>query len=375
MINCKLFYDILIKKKIDFFAGVPDSLLKNICSYITDNAPKERHITAVNEGGAVALASGHYLATGNPALVYMQNSGLGNSVNPLISLTDPEVYGIPMLLLIGWRGMPGIKDEPQHMKQGKITLGMLETMGVPYRTLSKTESDVEGVVDEMLKKSIKLSRPVAIVVEKGTFEDYKLQSLQETIFEMSREEAVQLIASELGDQGIIVSTTGKCSRELYEYRDSTDGNHDQDFLTVGSMGHASSIAMGIATNKSDRQVLCLDGDGAALMHLGAMSIIGTSGLKNYKHILMNNGSHESVGGQATVGYDVAFDNIARNCGYKKVWSVKTKDELLKVLPQLISADGPVFLEVKIKKGARADLGRPAVGPAENKKLLMEYLKK
>ncbi|MDP8207854.1 MAG: phosphonopyruvate decarboxylase [Candidatus Electryonea clarkiae] len=374
MIECSVFYNHLTDRNIDFYTGVPDSLLKNICSYISDHTSEDRHITAANEGGAIALASGHYLATGNPALVYMQNSGLGNSVNPLISLADPEVYGIPMLLLIGWRGMPNVKDEPQHVKQGKVTLGMLEVMGIPYRVLSKSDSEFCAIVDELLQESLSLRRPVALVVEKGTFDDYSLQNIPDSSFSMSREEAVKLVANELGEEDIIVSTTGKCSRELYEYRDSVDGNHDRDFLTVGSMGHASLIAMGIALDKPSRLVICMDGDGAALMHLGAMSTIGTSGLKNYKHIILNNGSHESVGGQPTAGYDVSFCEIASGCGYKETWSVETYDELHKIMPKLKSCEGPVLLEIKVKNGSRADLGRPSIGPRENKERFMEHLR-
>ena len=252
MIRPQFFYDTLASTGIDFYAGVPDSLLKNLCAYITDHADESHHIIAANEGGAMGLAAGHYLATGKPACVYMQNSGEGNIINPLASLTDPEVYNIPVLLLIGWRGRPGVHDEPQHVKQGKVTTGLLNTMGINYDVLSKdedkAEKQIEKAIDALKKKNV-----YALVVEKDTFDAYTLQHVEKNDLTMSREEAIQTVAAELGEKDCIVSTTGMISRELFEYRTQMSQGHERDFLTVGSMGHASQIALGIAMEKPDRK--------------------------------------------------------------------------------------------------------------------------
>ena len=366
------FHNLCTKHDIDFFTGVPDSLLKDFCAYITDHVPENQHVIAANEGGAVALAVGHYLATGRYGLVYMQNSGQGNAVNPLTSLADPDVYSIPMILLIGWRGEPGIKDEPQHVKQGKITLNILDTLDIPYRLLPENIEEATQCMEELKTEMFANKRPVALVVKKGTF-DYKLKKTVQDISTFSRENAIQIIAEALGTNDIVVSTTGMISRELYEYREAVDGNHSLDFLTVGSMGHASQIAMGIALAKPDRQVICLDGDGAAIMHMGTLAIIGSRKMENFKHIIINNAAHDSVGGQPTVGGETAFAKIADACGYKVTWVVKTKEELKQRLPQLCSSQGPSLLEVQVGKGARKDLGRPKTTPSENKIIFMKHL--
>jgi len=271
MISCKKFYDYLAKGEIDFFTGVPDSLLKDICAYVSDNAPQKRNIIAANEGNAVALAAGYYLATGKIGLVYMQNSGLGNAVNPLTSLADPEVYSVPMLLLIGWRGEPGVKDEPQHVKMGKVTLNLLETLGMPYRIL---DEDYENKINDAIEYMKNNKAPYALVVKKGVFEEYKLQKKVKTNYELNREGAIKTVVQLLDEMDVVVSTTGKTSRELFELRDSNKQGHEKDFLTVGSMGHSSSIALGIALEKPNRNVYCFDGDGALIMHMGALSTIG-----------------------------------------------------------------------------------------------------
>jgi phosphonopyruvate decarboxylase len=367
------FHNLCTKHGIDFFTGVPDSLLKDFCAYITDHVPENQHVIAANEGGAVALTVGHYLATGRYGLVYMQNSGQGNAVNPLTSLADPDVYSIPMILLIGWRGEPGIKDEPQHVKQGKITLKILDTLDIPYRLLPENIEEATQCMEELKTEMSANKRPVALVVKKGTFDSYKLKKIVQDISTLSRENAIQIIAEALGTNDIVVSTTGMISRELYEYREAVDGSHSSDFLTVGSMGHASQIAMGIALAKPDRQVFCLDGDGAAIMHMGTLAIIGSRKMENFKHIIINNAAHYSVGGQPTVGGETGFAKIADACGYKATWVIKTKEELKQILPRLCSSQGPSLLEVQVGKGARIDLGRPKTTPQENKSAFMDYL--
>jgi len=373
--DCGYFYNILLDFGIEFFTGVPDSLLKDFCAYITDHTNLNNHITAANEGGAVALACGHYLATRKVGLVYMQNSGQGNAVNPLVSLADSEVYSIPMLLLIGWRGEPGLHDEPQHVKQGKITLSLLDTLGVPYSVLPEDSKKIYPCVSKILDIARKQKQPVALIVRKGTFAKYKMQSKIESSQALAREHAIKLVAGSLDELDVVVSTTGKISRELYEYRDNTDHDHSRDFLTVGSMGHCSQIAMGIAIAKPERQIYCFDGDGAVLMHSGSLAIIGSAKLKNFKHIVFNNGCHDSVGGQSTCGFDVSITDIAKACGYSLVLQASTAKEIGEKIAVIKSTQGPAMLEIIVNRGCRADLGRPRSEPTKNKAMFMEFLKK
>ena len=374
MIRPEFFIEALRKKGIDCFAGVPDSLLKNICAYITDHFDAAHNIIAANEGAAVGLAAGHYLATGQPACVYMQNSGEGNIINPLASLTDQEVYNIPVLLLVGWRGRPGVHDEPQHVKQGKVTTGLLNVMGVNYEVLSKEEDKAAKQI-EKAAKALASKEVFALVIEKDTFEDYKLQKVEVNDFTMSREEAIQTVATALGDTDCIVSTTGMISRELFEYRTLMKQGHERDFLTVGSMGHASQIALGIALAQPERRVWCFDGDGAAIMHMGSMAIVANKAPKNYVHVVFNNGAHDSVGGQPTVGLKIDLPRVARAVGYPHTYSVNTKEDLLDVLSEVKKNNNLSLIEVKVKKGNRKDLGRPTTTPIQNKEALMAFLKK
>ncbi len=379
MISPKFFYDTLASKGIDFYAGVPDSLLKNLCAYITDHADAKHNIIAANEGGAMGLAAGHYLATGQIPVVYMQNSGEGNIINPLASLTDKEVYNIPVLLVIGWRGKPGVHDEPQHVKQGKVTTGLLNVMGIDYTVLSKEEDKAEKQIEKAVTYMQQTKECYALVIEKDTFEEYKLSSSVSTLhasLSLSREEAIQTVAAALGEKDVIVSTTGMISRELFEYRAAKNQGHERDFLTVGSMGHASQIALGIALEKPDRRVWCFDGDGASIMHMGSMAIVGSKAPTNYVHVVFNNGAHDSVGGQPTVGLSIDLTAIAKAVGYKHVYSVDNKEELERLLASCIlplTPEGAAFIEVKVKKGNRKDLGRPTTTPIQNKEALMGFL--
>ena len=372
MISPAFFIEKLREQGVVFYAGVPDSLLKNVCAYITDHFDPDHNIIAANEGAAVALAAGHYLATGFAGCVYMQNSGEGNIINPLASLTDKEVYNIPVLLLIGWRGRPGVHDEPQHVKQGKVTTGLLNIMGVNYEVLSKEE---DKAVKQIEKAAVALrnNEVFALVVEKDTFEEYKLQSIEVNSLSLSREDAIRIVAASLDEKDCIVSTTGMISRELFEYRVAANQGHERDFLTVGSMGHASQIALGIALEKKDRRVWCFDGDGASIMHMGSMAIVGDKAPDNYVHVVFNNGAHDSVGGQPTVGLKIDLPGIAKAVGYRHSVSVDNQDDLLTVLSQVKSMDGPILLEIKVRKGNRKDLGRPTTTPIQNKEALMSFL--
>lgn len=366
------FYNILFGNGIDCFCGVPDSLLKNFCAYITDNA--KNHTITANEGNAIGLAAGHYLATGNPACVYMQNSGIGNCINPLLSLTDEEVYNIPVLLLIGWRGEPDKKDEPQHIKQGKVTGKLLDVMGIKYEILPENFEQAKPIIQEAFQYMKETLKPFAFIIKKGLFEEYKLINKTTTSYTLAREDAIETVIKYLNETDIIVSTTGHISREVYETRERLWQSHKQDFLTVGSMGHSSSIALGIALQKPDRNIYCFDGDGAFLMHEGAIGVNASKGLSNFKHIVFNNEAHDSVGSQPTIAGQINISQIALNSGYKKVYSVSTKEDLINILPEFISNRCTSLLEIKVKCGARADLGRPKEKPQENKKIFMENLR-
>lgn len=374
MIRPEYFIEKLRENGIDCFAGVPDSLLKNVCAYITDHFDAAHNIITANEGAAVGLAAGHYLATGQPACVYMQNSGEGNIINPLASLTDQEVYNIPVLLLIGWRGRPGVHDEPQHVKQGKVTTGLLNVMGINYEVLAKEEDKAEKQIAKAIK-ALQNKDMFALVIEKDTFDEYKLQNVEKNDLTMNREEAIQTVAAALDEKDCIVSTTGMISRELFEYRAAMNQGHERDFLTVGSMGHASQIALGIALAQPERRVWCFDGDGATIMHMGSMAIVGNKSPKHYVHVVFNNGAHDSVGGQPTVGLKIDLPAIAKAVGYKAAYSVDNKADLETILKNVNGFESPTLLEVKVKKGNRKDLGRPTTTPIQNKEALMSFLSK
>ena len=369
------FFDQLTGHGVEFFTGVPDSLLKEFCLCVDDRVPSKRHIIAANEGNAVALAAGYHLASKSLPLVYMQNSGLGNAGNPLLSLCDPDVYSIPMLVMIGWRGEPGITDEPQHVKQGKIQLELLDTMDIPYEIVSNHDDQFKEKISRLVDTAKNNKRPVVLLVKKGTFEKYDKNFQKMDDQRMLREEALEIILNNLEGNAIVVSTTGKTSREIFEIREKRNESHQQDFLTVGSIGHCSSIALGIALAKSDRKVVCIDGDGALLMHLGSLTSIASLKPKNFRHILMNNEVHESVGGQDTAAKNVNLSAIVKSMESSKMFKAETPEELKETIIEFIADIGPAFLEVKIRPGSRDDLGRPTIKPVDNKDNFMTFLEK
>ena len=373
MLDPKEFFNFLQSIKINFFTGVPDSLLKSFCGYVSDHSDKNNYIIAANEGGAIGIGIGYHLATGRVPMIYMQNSGIGNAINPLLSLADPEVYSIPMIVLVGWRGEPGVKDEPQHIKQGRVMLPLIDSLQLPYWILTGSIEDDKALVNLALAKAVKDQTPVFLVARKDLFESYEythLTNIATKNISHTREDTIKEVLSALPQETLVVATTGMASREIYEHRKNTAQSHGSDFLTVGGMGHASQIAFGISIHSTQKNIVCLDGDGAAIMHLGSMAISGQTASHNYKHVLLNNGSHDSVGGQPTVGFDINFRDLAISLGYKVIDHPQDQ-EISYSVQQLLQEKGPAFLELKTFCGSRSDLGRPTSTPQENKKLFMQ----
>lgn len=361
---------------IGFYTGVPDSQLKGLCDtlYARYGTSGKEHIVAANEGNAIGLCAGHYLATGRPALCYMQNSGLGNAVNPLASLMDGQVYGLPCLLVIGWRGEPSVHDEPQHVKQGEITLGQLELMGIPYFILDKDMDEAAFLAGfTTLQSAMAEGKVAAMVVRKGALScsakpDYRNDR------QMTRETAAEVIVREAGERDIFVSTTGKLSRELFEIRERLGQGHEKDFLTVGSMGHASMIALAIALEKPDRRVWCLDGDGAALMHLGALPVIARRSPANMIHVVINNAAHETVGGMPVCEGALDVSAMAQAAGYPTILRADSPQTLADALKSAQGCGQLSLVEVMCANGARADLGRPTTTPQQNRDALMTFIR-
>jgi phosphonopyruvate decarboxylase len=368
MIDASRFIDRLQGNGVRLFTGVPDSLLKALNAEILHRVQREDHVIGANEGSCVALAIGHYLRTGQPALVYMQNSGFGNAVNPLLSLADNEVYGVPMVLVVGWRGRPGVKDEPQHVKQGRVMPQLLDALELPWSVLPDDPDEADRAVDEAVRRAHERSAPFVLLVEKETF-----GSSDDTVGpttgprgdeELSREAALEAVVSCLGEETINVSTTGMLSRELFELRRDRGDGGDRDFLTVGGMGHASTIAFGIALRERAREVWILDGDGALLMHLGALAVIADHAPTNLFHVVFNNGVHDSVGGQPTSASVVDTPAVVRGLGYR--WAESTADgsQISDLVSTMRDAGGPALLEVRVRPGNRPGIGRPTRTPAE-----------
>lgn len=366
-------FEALTTAGLTFWTGVPDSLLKPLCAYVLDHVPDDHHVIAANEGGAVAVAVGHYLGSGNPAAVYLQNSGLGNAMNPLVSLADPAVYSIPMVLIIGWRGEPGRHDEPQHLAQGGVTLEMLEAIGVPHAVAPSEDAAFASVAHDAVQRAVADSRPVAIVVPKGTITDYTSTATPHEGRPLTREEAVVLVADGVQPDAVIVATTGKTSRELYEHRMRSGHGTERDFLMVGSMGHASQIALGLALAHPARPVWVLDGDGAVVMHMGSLAVIGEHAPDNLRHVVLNNQVHDSVGGQPTPTQRADFARIARAAGYVHTETASDGSSLADAVERIANTAGPALLEVRVQPGARSDLGRPETSPVHNKRTLMQWL--
>lgn len=355
MINQETFLHTLQSEGVNFFTGVPDSYLNGFCDYLLQNVALEKNVIAANEGNAIAIAAGHFLSTQEIPFVYMQNSGLGNTVNPLVSLVDERVYALPMILLIGWRGEPGTGDWAQHELQGEITLGLLELMHIPYDVLPDEDDKVTGIVKRAVSQARKNRKPYALVAPKGVMAGEKRNNKDQT-YPMSREEAIELVLDHMPADTVYTATTGRATRELFFLRERRNESGKNDFLNIGSMGHASSVAFGIALAKPGRNVVCLDGDSAAMMHLGAMTMVRKYEVPNFLHIVLNNGAHESVGGQPSVGHLIDFTKIAESCGYKTVGRpVTNREELIHAIGTLLKEPSAAFIDVRIHKGMRGKL--------------------
>ena len=360
----------------DFYTGVPDSQLKPICNYLMAcyGIDSKHHIIAANEGNCAAIAAGYYLATGKVPVVYLQNSGEGNILNPVTSLLHQKVYAIPELFIIGWRGEPGIPDEPQHIFQGEITRTLLDELEIAsFVVTSETSGEEMTMIMKDFQGLFAQGRSAAFIVKKNAV-TYGGKIIYKNSYKLKREEIIQKIV-EAAEEDIIISTTGKASRELFEIRTRNGQEHNHDFLTVGSMGHTSSIALGVAIQKPHKRIWCIDGDGAALMHMGAMAVLGAHKPENMIHIIINNESHETVGGMPTVAGSIGFVGIAKACGYENVFCVSDWDNLNEALVYVKEQKGLSLIEIKCAIGAREDLGRPTTTAAENKKNFMEYLSK
>lgn len=357
----------------DTIAGVPDSTLKQFCDGVQTYEGNLKHYVTANEGAAVAVGIGAYLASGKPACVYMQNSGIGNMVNPLASLANGDVYGVPMLFIVGWRGEPGVKDEPQHVFQGKITCELFETLAVTYSVIDQntTQEEMAAILQEA-GNILDRGDQFAIIVKKGTFEKEE-PFTWDNGNPMEREEVLGRILQALPRDTAIVSTTGKISRELYEQSDKIYGSHENLFMTVGGMGHASMIALGVAGKRPDKTVVCIDGDGAVLMHMGALPLIATQAPKNFYHIVINNMAHESVGAMPTGCQQTSFAEVARAAGYKTVDKLETLEAVDQIGTRIQEAEGPVLFEIPVSLGARSDLGRPKESARQNKEIFMDFL--
>ena len=376
MISPAHFLDELNENEVNYFVGVPDSLMKGLNYQIANSYSSDEHLITSNEGSAVAHAIGHYVATEKLAAVYMQNSGLGNAYNPLISLADPAIYGVPMILLIGWRGEIAddgvqLKDEPQHIKQGQITLETVQTMGIPFEVIHGDSSNWKQQIRILIARAKSEQRPVAVIFRKNTFESVSLISSDpHQSLDLGREDAIERVVDNSHPSDIFVASTGMIGRELFEIRKRRGQTHATDFLTVGGMGHASQIACSIASALPGRRVICLDGDGALLMHMGGMAECAQQ--SNLMHIILNNGAHDSVGGQPTVAFNINLKKVAEGFGYSNIINATTALEIKSAVDRRV--EGSMFLEIRCKRGNRKDLGRPDKAPKQNLTEFIQFLK-
>ena len=375
MIKCEDFFRILKEKDLTFFTGIPDSTFKDWIKFLSDNdGINLKNLVACNECEAIALAAGYHLSTDNVGIVYMQNSGLGKAINPLTSLCDPVVYSIPVLLMIGWRGEPGKIDAPQHKKMGKITLPLLETLDIPYCILEPNFNEIKNEIEKALTYFKEKQGPYALIIKRDFFSKYSAKKEKSSKYELSREQAINIIMQNLDENVLIISTTGYTSRELFEYREISNKEHFRCFYNIGSMGCAGSIGLSIALNRKEKIVI-FDGDAAAIMQMGVFSTIGKYSPVNILHIIFDNQAHESTGGQPTNSSTVNLLQVALACNYKSGQIVNTKEELIHVIKDVKNKEGPILILIKIKMGSRSNLKRPDKPPIKYKEEFMNHLRK
>ena len=375
MVNQQSLFEALDRLGVKFFTGVPDSLLNDFCLYMTNNIPDSQHVMAANEGNAVGIAAGNYMATGNIPIVYMQNSGIGNAANPLLSLTHDCVYGIPMILVIGWRGDPSINDHAQHKKQGELTPVLMKDMDIPYEILDSDDT----VIDKFtwaVNKAKEISSPVALIAKKAILtQKEKKQTYAESPL-MNREEAIAAVIDVFGEDAVYLGTTGRATREVNEQLKLHGIGEGHEWQNVGSMGHVSSVGLGLALGRPDKRIVVFDGDAAAVMHLGALATNCRYKAPNLIHIVLNNGVNESVGGQQSAGQLIDLTGVANSCGYRNVGhAIKTKEELQNVIKNLPGNDMPTFVDVHVRQGIRPDMPKLNIDHKGQKEALMNQLKK
>ena len=373
MIEPAEFYRALRTNDLTFFTGVPDSLLKDLCAFITDEVPSDQHVINANEGSAVALAAGYHIATGRIPVVYLQNSGTGNVINPLLSLADPAVYAIPILFIIGWRGEPGVPDEPQHVTQGRVMPELLSAIGLDYDVIDADQQDFGNIIERATREMRSSGRSRALLIRKNTFAPYHPRAAGSGDAAFTRSDAVGVVLARMEPTDLLVSTTGMTSREVFAYREQREEPHDRDFLTVGSMGHCSQIALGLAQHQPSRRVVCLDGDGAVIMHMGSLAIIGSQRPVNFRHIVLNNGAHDSVGGQPTAARQIDIAAVALACGYRGAEVTHDRGQTEAAMDRLMDPPGPAMLEIRVASHPHTDAGRPTTTPVENKAGFMNAL--
>lgn len=375
MVNQEILFESLDRLGVKFFTGVPDSLLNDFCLYLTNNVPDSRHVMAANEGNAIGIAAGNYMATGNIPLVYMQNSGIGNATNPLLSLTHDCVYGIPMILVIGWRGDPSINDHAQHKKQGELTPVLMKDMDIPYEILDSDDTVINKFT-WAVNKAKEISSPVALIAKKAILtQKEKKQTYAESPL-MNREEAIAAVIDVFGEDAVYLGTTGRATREVNEQLKLHGIGEGHEWQNVGSMGHVSSVGLGLALGRPDKRIVVFDGDAAAVMHLGALATNCRYKAPNLIHIVLNNGVNESVGGQQSAGQLIDLTGVANSCGYRNVGhAIKTKEELQNVMKTLPGNDMPTFVDVHVRQGIRPDMPKLNIDHKGQKESLMNQLKK
>jgi phosphonopyruvate decarboxylase len=364
----------LAENGVTFATGIPDSVLGGLCWELMKETSGINHVIACNEAAAVATAIGWHIGTNSIPLVYLQNSGLGSAVNPLASLAAGEVFHVPVLLLIGWRGKPGRLDEPQHRLMGSATVPILNCLGIPVDELPPDEEIAHDAITKIFGEIRVTGESRALVVEMGTIgpsESIPWSRYHAGLW--TGAEALRHLCRRMPKDDLCVSTVGLVSRLLAAYRSGHRQEPANDLLAVGGLGLVSQLALGLALATPTRRIWCFDGDGSLLMHLGALTSVGASKPKNFVHVLFNNGIHESVGGLPSANQDTAFLQISRACGYKWDASAANAADLDILDHWLQDRDGPYFLELRVSRNVDLEVGRPRTSPRANKDMVMKCM--